>query len=148
MYWVMSVFGAVSTYGQPTISALPVAISAERNGSTWTTASSCPFSSGSFICGNGTSEKRTLVRSTPCLSSSATAWSQAVLLMTLTATRLPSSSLSDVIEPFFTITAVVVSGGDVRTIAPGASTTASSPCSIAWNVETVLLSTISSRPDC
>ena len=94
------------------------------------------------------SGKRTLVRSTPCFSSSATACSQAVLLMTLTATRLPSRSLSDFITPFFTITAVVVSGGDVRTIAPGASTMASSPCSMAWNVETVLLSTMSNRPDC
>jgi hypothetical protein len=68
--------------------------------------------------------------------------------MTLTAARLPSSSLSEPIDPLRTITATVVSGGASRTTAPGASTTASSPCSMAWNVATVLLSTISSRPDC
>ena len=33
--------------------------------------------------------------------------------MTLTATRLPSSSLSDLIEPLRTISAIVVSGGAV-----------------------------------
>jgi hypothetical protein len=74
--------------------------------------------------------------------------SQAELLMTLTAIRLPSRSFIDLIEPLRTIKAVVVSGGDARTTAPGASTTASSPCSIAWKVATVLLSTISMRPDC
>src|SRR6188508_3365996 len=81
------------------ISALSVAISAERNGSTWTTASSWPFNSGSFICGNGTSVNRTLVRSTPCFSRAATACSHAELLITFTATRLPSRSLSVLTAP-------------------------------------------------
>ena len=44
--------------------------------------------------------------------------------------------------------AVVVSGGALRTTAPGASTIASSPCSIACRVETVLLNAMSMRPDC
>jgi hypothetical protein len=50
--------------------------------------------------------------------------------------------------PLRTMRAVVVSGGELRTTAPGASRIASSPCSIACNVETVLLKAMSMRPDC
>ena len=42
----------------------------------------------------------------------------------------------------------MVSGGALRTTAPGASTTASSPCSMACRVATVLLNAMSMRPDC
>src|SRR5262245_58685015 len=110
--------------------------------STW------PLSNGSFICGNGISVNRTLVQSTPCLSSAATACSQAELLITSTATRLPSRSLIVAILSLRANNAVVVSGGAPRTTAPGARMVASSPCPIACNVDTVLLSATSRRPDC
>src|SRR6185369_16886110 len=147
-YCVMSPFGCASTIGSTKASKLALSSSTVRNGSDGPITSTRPFSSASPICGNGSSTKRTLLRSMPCFSRYMTSYSQFVLLMMLVAMTLPSRSFGDFSRPFFAISANVESGPFVRTTAPGATSVACSPCSSACRVETVLVKAMSTWPAC